>query len=188
MDEQRATEEATPAEGLSVRFTLEPDDMRAFMAYNRKHSWQWKRLRILFALVATGLGINHALTRYHQPREQVIGFLSFVILYVGSVWLFMAIVRWFTQRRALTVGEQPGFFCEHTITLFDDALFEETPVNRSEHRWSGIHSVAAGPKHIFIFIAANAAHVVPKRAFADVAAERIFFERAQELYSRAHRG
>ncbi len=185
MDEQR--ENKAPA-GLSVQYTLEPDDMRAFVAYNRRHSSQWKRLRLLFTVVAIGLGINHALTRYHQPREQIIGFFSFVILYVGSVWLALRLFLWFAQRGTFTASRQPGLFCEHTITLFDDALFEETPVNRGEHRWAGIQSVTEAAGHIFIYIGPNAAHVIPKRAFADTTAERAFYERAQELYRRAHQG
>ena len=188
MDEPRTAEEKAPEQGLSVHFTLEPADMRAFMAHNRKHSSQWKRLRFLFVLIAVLLGINYALSHFHSPGEQIVGFLSFTVLYLASVWLLLIPVRWFTQWRTLTRQQQPGFFCEHTITLFEDALFEETPVNRSEHRWAGIHSIAEGPKHIFIFIAANAAHVIPKGAFADTAAERAFFNRAQELYRRVRQG
>jgi hypothetical protein len=183
MDGPRTAGEKATEQGLSVHFSLEPDDMRAFMAHNRKHSSQWKRLRWLIVLVAIALIFDRA---NHRPDESIAGFLIYVILYIGLFWVCLLAVRWFTQRRMFTVQQQPGFFCEHTITLFDDALFEETPVNRSEHRWAGIHHIAEGPRHIFIFIAANAAHVIPKRAFADTAAERTFFGRAQELFHRAH--
>jgi hypothetical protein len=56
---------------------------------------------------------------------------------------------------------------EHTITLADASFTEETAYNKTDHKWSGVQKLARTRRHIFIYVAQHAAHVVPRRAFRD---------------------
>jgi hypothetical protein len=95
-------------------------------------------------------------------------------------------MRWLGQWRFFTAQRQPGLFCEHTISLSDEALTEVTAVNETRHLWAGVCNVAETSKHIFIFVAPNAAHVIPKRAFLDPGTAFAFHQRSKVLFEKAH--
>ena len=54
----------------------------------------------------------------------------------------------------------------HVVEVQDQAFYEETPFNRSFHYWPGIVRVVRRPGFAAVYITANAAHVIPRRAFA----------------------
>ena len=56
---------------------------------------------------------------------------------------------------------------EHTITLADGSFVEETAYNKTDQKWSGVQKLARTRRHVFIYVAQYAAHVVPRRAFRD---------------------
>ena len=173
---------------MTVKFTIEPADMRAFSAYNRKHGSNMKRARWIVVVFASALGLNHALAKYDGFWDRLSAFCCFLIVYwaITSILfkLFLQVVVW----RSYTKREYPAVICEHTITLTEEALTEVTPVNETRHLWSGIRKVIDAEDHIYLFIAANAAHVIPKRAFLDRESERTFIQQAQGYFAQAHQG
>jgi YcxB-like protein len=172
---------------MSVTFTVEPKDMRAFSAHNRKYNPANKRLRYAVLVIFCILSYQHAVAHYKNPARAVIEFCVYLAIYLTIIWSLRIILERVRQWRSLTPKEQPGLFCEHTITLTDDALIEITPVNEARHLWAGLHSVVNAPHYVFIFVAANAAHIIPKRAFANPEAADVFFYRAFKLWSDAKR-
>src|ERR1700677_350017 len=50
-----------PLSTMSINFTLEPSDMRAFIAFNRKYSPANKRLRYAMLLILGILSFQHAM-------------------------------------------------------------------------------------------------------------------------------
>ncbi len=170
---------------MNVTFTLEPADMKAFLAHNRRHSAHHKRLRYTMLLVFVALSLQHALTRYSDTPHRVIGFCVALAIFILATWLSGLFLRRIAYWRSFTARQQPGLFCEHSITLADDALIEVTPVNEGRNLWSGVHSVVNAAKYIYIFIAANSAHIIPKRAFPSPDAADVFFQRAAQLHSNA---
>ena len=70
---------------------------------------------------------------------------------------------------------------QHSITLTELALIEETEFNRTEQKWTGVPRLGRTRRHIFVYVSQNAAHVIPRRAFADANAWNAFYE---ELRSR----
>lgn len=77
------------------------------------------------------------------------------------------------------------FLCEHTITLNEKNLIEETRYNRSEHSWEGIHRVVETNKYIYAYISSNAAHVIPIRAFKDNQSRDAFVEFCKRMTTKA---
>ncbi len=172
---------------MKVIFTLEPADMKAFLAHNRKHGAQYKRIRYASILAFIALSLQHALAAYSDTPHRVIAFFLTFAVFALAAWLSGALLRRVAYWRSFTAREQPGLFCEHSITLADEALIEVTAVNEGRHLWSGVHSVINAASHIYIFVAANAAHIIPKRAFANPAASDAFFRRAAQLHADAHK-
>ena len=58
-----------------------------------------------------------------------------------------------------------AFFTEHTITIDEGGLTEETVFNRSEYKWAGIQKIIITNGYVFAFVSQHAAHVIPRRAF-----------------------
>lgn len=134
------------------------------------------------------LSLHYGLTRYHEPLRQVIGFCVALTVYLIVTWLIGHLLRKLAYWRSFTSQQEPGLFCEHSITLAEDAVVEVTPVNEGRNLWSGIHSVINASKYIYIFVAANSAHLIPKRAFSSPEMADAFFQRASQLHSNARKG
>lgn len=138
-------------------------------------------------LIFAALSFQNAMARHQDTTRRVIDFFVALALYLVVFWIVSRVVTLIIQWKSFTSKEQPGLFCEHTITLTNEALIEVTPVNEGKHLWSGLHSVIDTPQYIFIFVAANAAHIIPKRAFPSPEAADAFFKRAFQLWSDAKR-
>jgi hypothetical protein len=172
---------------MSITFTLEPKDMRGFLAHNRKHRPANRRLRYMMLLIFAVLSFQNAMARHQDTTRRVIDFFVAFALYLIVFWIVRNVVTLLTQWKSFTSKEQPGLFCEHTITLTEKALIEVTPVNEATNLWLGLHSVTDTPQYIFIFVAANAAHIIPKQAFKNPETADAFFKRAFQLWSDAKR-
>lgn len=72
--------------------------------------------------------------------------ILFAILLIGAVTLLCAIVMLLmialTQIPVVLMARGDGVLCEHTLTLTDEGLVEETEVNRSLHRYVAIEPVS----------------------------------------------
>lgn len=171
---------------MNIKYTLEPRDMRAFVSYNRRHNASIKRTRYFFYLFFAVLSLCKALT-YHDPHQRVVVFFIYIATYCLVLWLLDHLFRFIVQWRSFTPQRQPALFCEHTISLEEAALVETTHVNEARHLWPGVLSVIDGKNHIYIYVRPNGAHIIPKRSFPNTETERAFFQRAWELYLKAHR-
>lgn len=87
----------------------------------------------------------------------------------------------------LTVSsDKTGVLGEHTYILIEEGLCEQTPVNESFHKWSGIESVNRIRNYIFIQINGYLFHIVPRRAFAGDAEFDAFWQQAQLSWAKYH--
>jgi len=171
---------------MNISYTVKPADMGAFFAHNRRHNAKIKRARCTALVRAVIVSLIYAFIRSPDPRHEIAYFLANFLIVGSCTWflgdLFLRVKQWHRFRKK----DHTGLFCEHTITLTDDALIEVTPVNEATHPWSTLHSVIDSKKYIFIFVFANAAHIIPKHAFPSVEASHAFFLRARELFDNAH--
>jgi hypothetical protein len=55
--------------------------------------------------------------------------------------------------------------CEHTITINEDKLTEETKFNRTEHYWDGFGAIKKTRNYVYLFIGRYYAHIIPVEAF-----------------------
>jgi hypothetical protein len=173
---------------MTVTFIMEPADLKALRAYYRRRSPAMKRMWLISFVVAVGISLTHTWDRAGDPAQRTSWFLAYFIVIFGVMVLVNLLLRPVLNWRSFTPRQQPNLHQEHTVTLSETSLVEKTPITNSEFQWSGIHSVVDAGKHFFIFIAANMACVIPKRAFPDSETARAFFQRAKELYANAHPG
>jgi hypothetical protein len=76
--------------------------------------------------------------------------------------------------------ENPGLIGEHSLTLSPEGLLEETVYNSHFTRWNGIRDLQETKAHLFFFISALSAHVVPKDQFDDPGIWQEFWRTAQD--------
>lgn len=171
---------------MTVTYRLEPRDMVAFQNYARKHLSTLKRVRYFNLILFAVLSLSFAAMAGDEslPVRVIMFVMMFCILWLVG-WIFEFVVRKIAFWRSYTSDKHRSVLCEHTITLAEDALIEVTPFNEGRNRWSGIYQVTDAAEYIFIFISQHAAHIIPKRAFADADTARRFYEHATRLHATA---
>ena len=97
---------------------------------------------------------------------------SMVILVVVS---FFAII-YLSKRNVMKLKDEnfPGTLGEHTITIDNGGIHEETLVNKHCHFWCSISLIKENGNYIYIFIGINPL-IIPKRAFSTKEEEKEFF-------------
>ena len=83
------------------------------------------------------------------------------ILFYIAVWtiqlLFNVVYLYSSKNRTILT--------QHTITVQDEWLLDETTFSKSQHYWAGIHKVVRRPGFVAVYMNAHAAHIIPSRAF-----------------------
>jgi hypothetical protein len=77
------------------------------------------------------------------------------------VWVVLLIVVALTLATRLN----SNVLTDHVLSLTGQGVVEETPNTRIETSWAGIQKIRRSRNHLFLYIAAHLAHVVPRRAF-----------------------
>lgn len=171
---------------MTVKYTIEANDLRAFRKYVRLKTPQGKRLRTTMMLLIVVLALFLAMTtKLDSLGQQTIYFLLccglFFVLSKVINWTFARIAEW----RMLTPEKQKGLLCEHTITLAEESIIETTSVDENKKLWNGVFTVVRDEKYIYIFLTPQMAHIIPTRAFSSTDLADSFFKRASELHARA---
>jgi hypothetical protein len=168
---------------MEVEYEITPDDLYAFQwraAYASPRAWRTRRKAYVFWLVS--LLIISVL-----PAIGTDGFSISRVNYTFFLIAFplAALGQWFLERRLirrallqLLQQERPGRgqLGRHRLVLTDAGLAESTDVGESRTTWAGVHRLEENPEYIFIYTAAAAAHVIPKRAFRDEQEAERFYQ------------
>lgn len=72
-------------------------------------------------------------------------------LFIGFLFLVVTVYK-----------NSKGVVGEHELIITDEGLEEITEFNRSLVKWSGIKGIQESRNYYYLFIAGNAAHVIPK--------------------------
>lgn len=167
-------------QGMTVRFTITFGDYLAFSLYHYLHS----------PLILGIYGICFALTTYvnvgvvSEVNTMAGKIITFVILEAAIVG-FLALILGIAMVLGIISRRNKTILTEHTITVADDILVEETAFNKTEQKWAGVQKIARTKRHLFIYIAQHLAHVIPLRAFADKAESDAFYEFCRKKSARA---
>jgi len=148
-------------------YKLTEDDL---IAFNKFHIQRAKRKILLDCLLgALAGGIVIALLLYNTSHDLFASVLTCVIitlLIAPFIWkLRMSQIR-AAIKKQVEANESSFLREERTVQLSEEGIREQTSLNDSLHRWSGIHEVGVTSHHVFIHTAPSVAIIVPKTALA----------------------
>jgi len=171
---------------MEVEYDLTRDDLFAFQwraAFNSprgRRIRRWTYLTWLIAIVVFAVLPAIDADGFTLSRVSV----TFIVLAFAIAalfqWLFETRLMRLLIRRMLS-DEKPerGHLGRHRLILDDDGAVERTAVNESRTSWAGIDRIEQDAAYIFVYTSPNAAHVVPRRAFADARQAEDFYEFAR---------
>lgn len=172
---------------MSITFELTIADLRAFQCHSRE-----RRPEFLRALWVTH-GILAVLTVYVTSITVaaygvVIKVVTCLLVYAG-LWALMRLIGWLIYDAGKSVRSyekgMSGILGKQTITLDAEGLKTVTPVSEGLRVWRGVYLVETTEDYIFIYVASNSAHVIPRRAFASGDEADLFFHAAWEYHQAA---
>lgn len=173
------------ADVMEVEYEITPGDLYAFQFRVIQRSPVAKRARrsmYLYLLLAVAiLTIVPAIGPGGFDVSRVsLGF------FVGF-FAFVAALSWFFEKRLtprairdLIKEEKPdkGQLGRHTVKLDEAGVVESTVVGQLRASWAGIDRVEEDSDYIFIYTAAAAALLIPRRAFGSAEEADRFFQMA----------
>ena len=171
---------------MDIEYEISTDDMVAFHLHQNEHSLAGRGCRWGFQLF---FGMISA-------AGSVIYFIVGDYL-MASVWLAAAvllvvlaprILRGSIKRQIVRLyrrGDNRGGIGTHRLSLTPEAMVDVAGESESRVAWSDVEKIAATDDHLFIYISAESAIVVPRRAFSDDAGWAEFGEAARQYRSAA---
>ena len=182
---------------LEVSYDLTPADLYAFQlrALNLSPIARRTRRNSYLTLFLTFFAIASLSAINSEGVGQVV--ISYGLVIVGfpvAAGIFRMIDKRHTHNTLvrLTREEQPdkGLVGTHNLVLGPDGIIESTVVGESRVSWNGVDRIEDDSDHIFIYTTPHAAHIVPRRAFADAkdASRFLEFARANHKRGASHAG
>lgn len=155
---------------MIVQFDLALADYIAFSLHHATHApTMRKSVRSLrFGLPALWLALVLLPVALGEP----FGGLEAAFAVMALLWVIFlpSFLRWSVQRNATRYYERGlvnGQLGPHRVELTETGIRDSTPVSDFHMAWSGVERVAEGPDHLFVYLGAHAAHIIPKSALGD---------------------
>ena len=137
---------------MRLEYRLNFGDYLLFSALHQFLSWRVQAVYLLLAwMVSAGFA----------ARGLIVASMVAAIAYLAA-WLVQLAFTAFS----LYSSKNKALLTTHIVEVQDQAFYEETQFNRSLHYWPGIARVLKRPGFAAVYINANAAHIIPRRAFA----------------------
>ena len=171
---------------MQIEYELTKDDLFAFQWRSAYKSKQGRRGGLMVYLVC----FLSFFFMSSLPTITTDGFHpeNFDLRFLVTTFVFVAILYWafnrMFMRRAINQmlkqhEQDKGQLGRHQIVLDETGVIESTAVGETRTSWSGIDRVEQNEDYIFLYTQPHAAHVVPKRAFADTDDAQSFYEMAR---------
>jgi hypothetical protein len=180
---------------MTVEYQLTPDDFTTFNLYHFNHSPTARRqyYRGLLLPVVVWLSI-WALLWYRtyidsgaplQAFLDLLPLLVFVPLYLLAYpWLRRRTFRQTVSTMA-NEGSNRDLFGWHRVSVRDEGITEEGQHSRSTFSWDAVEKVAMTDDHVYVYVSAMAAIIIPRRAFASEAEWRELADTLARLRPRS---
>jgi len=167
---------------VKVTFILDQEDVWQLTRYVYRSDRRYRRQMISLVVYLPALLLLFMWLSLHRFWLS----LAVAALFSG---ILLPLIYWKVKRDVMrTAAKRPGVLGEHTIEIDAEGVRERTAVNDTFTSWKGVHNIVDDKKHIYLFVAENMAHVVPKRAFASDLDAQAFVELANTCWYRAKVG
>jgi YcxB-like protein len=160
---------------LTAHFELTEEDYIAFNLYHHAHSaaLRRRRFRAWLALFSAWI-VASVLSWYVLAVVLEVENWWILVVPVFVLPLIFLIAYPSAYRRSvcsivrsmIREGSNRGFLAPRTVTITSDRLKESSDFKDTSLAWRAVERVAHTSDHIFIYISAMSAIIVPRRAFA----------------------
>ncbi len=178
---------------INVDFSIELEDIVAFNIYHytrsalgrRQFYRRWLLIGISVVLALAGVCYLFSV-RGLLPSLSPALIISVVaaVAYVGAYpWIY----AWRLRRSSEAViqgGRNLAVFGPRRMTLTSQFVMHSSPFTQSAVRWIAVEKVDPQAVALYIYVSSNAAHIIPRRAFASDDDFQTFVHTAQEFHSR----
>jgi hypothetical protein len=180
---------------MTAEYELTKDDVSVFNLYHHCHSPTARRqyYRSWFVPAAVWLMVCTGIW-YLADRERgapLRTFLDLLPLFSG-VPLYLLYFPWAYRRKLRKIvdgmvseGQNRRLFGRHTVVLSPESITESDEFGQTSTVWRGVERVVRAGDHVFIYISALAAIIVPRRAFAGASEFEEFVRAASGYHEKA---
>ncbi|MGQ9807317.1 MAG: YcxB family protein [Armatimonadota bacterium] len=173
---------------MEYDFTLE--DALAFNEYHFRRSPAGRRARLRHMFLPPAIWMGLALGFEAFVGGDTNHSFAVALAAVSAMWiltapLFLARQIRRSVQRMYGEGRNRALFGRHVMTVSSEGVTDEGPGTRTQTRWESVERIARSMDHLFIYLNAVAAHVVPARAFRDRGEFERFVESVRELAASA---
>jgi hypothetical protein len=144
---------------VTIRYTTTLRDLLAFVRYHRLHDPFTLFLYALMFAITLWMSVGSV-----PPDTSAEASVVLVVLMEGEALIVVVALLTLLSVLSLVSRRNKTVLTDHTLTLSDDGLAEQTPFNTTVHKWSAVQKVGRTKKHLFVYVAQHSAHVIPRRA------------------------
>ncbi len=173
---------------MEYDFTLE--DALAFNEYHFRRSPAGRRARLRHMFLPPTIWMGLALGFEAFVGGDTNHSFAVALAAVSAMWiltapLFLARQIRRSVQRMYAEGRNRALLGRHVMSVSIEGVTDEGPGTRTQTRWESVERIARSTDHLFIYLNAVAAHVVPARAFPDRGEFDRFVESVRELAASA---
>ena len=164
---------------MELEYELTLDDYVTFNKYHIRHSpscrrsYRWN----LVVLIALGLLL---IVLYGAFFGTPVGTVLSCIIYVPLGWLLWRLSYRVTVarrlQRALREGENRDLAGTHVLVIHDEGITTTGQMGETKLKWAVVEKTVEDKEHVYIYVSAVSALVIPKRAFQDEQHMRAFLD------------
>ncbi len=164
---------------MEINYEIEARDIIAFQKHAYKTSPTNKNVRRHMYLFYGAFAAYFTLFDSDFTLiTRLVWFLMSLSLYLLCFWFWNSVVNAYVFKKSVPKSEDNGVLGHHKIVISDSGLLETTNVNETSHSWKGVDRVEQNQNYIFIYVAPQVAHVIPKRFFPDWQTAAHFYDTA----------
>jgi len=173
---------------MVVEFENSLDDVLALNMYHYQHSANVRRTRLILQFGPPVIPVVVFLVQILVSGASLASALPWLVF--AGIWVLFvpfSLRRGMRKRVAKMVleSQNDGIVGKHRLSLTSKAMTDKTDSGKTKTRWAEVRRIVATNQYVFIYIDANVAHIVPKRAFPDESKYKEFIKTVMRHYEAA---
>jgi hypothetical protein len=179
-------------ESISVEYALDEDDIVALQGYYQISSPERRRFNLFFlVVVATTLALCVAEVVLLVKGEKIALDYGPWVVFFFLLWAYILRKQGSAAqavKRVLSRGQNRDLFSPQRLTLSREEIQTSSPYQNTRWAWGAVEKVVKTDQHVFMFLSAMSALIVPRRAFRADADFELFFKTARDHQRTASPG
>lgn len=156
---------------MKVKYEIIEEDLIDYNMFYASVSPTVKRTLLIQQYLVPFVYLSIPFLLYFLNGDPLIFFLPpFAILALLWFLFYPKYFKWTVRKRVskmINEGDNKGTVGAHELTFTPDEIIEVGEFGEGRVKWDIVQKVFTTDKHIFIFIGAMKAYIIPKRSFVD---------------------